>query len=633
VSDITVSVTSTGITVSVASSSPGAIVVGQQGPAGPPVPAGTNTRVLFSDNEAVGTHSGFTFDKTTGQLTLPGLVEQYNGATAQGYRLYNNRIDAANYERGGVEWNGTALRVFTERAGTGSVRGIVINSAAGIQIGTSGTGRILIGADGHILPDSVDVAYDFGNATWRWRDFHIGRDIYLARKLTLGAGAYITGSATLGGTIFNSADDLLNVAKFNNDQTSSFWGHVSPSAFKNTQIDLGIGASARWRSAYFQGTVFANEAGDGTGGFDLFRASPGLYVLTRSATGVLLKSQGSITLGVATGQDFQVTAGKLWANSPFATNIELRDGANARSLTVFNTYTDAANSEYGVLRWTTNVFEVGADANGTGTLRQLRLRTRGGASILFAPGFGGGGDKWEMNSSGHLAALAAYNITTTGAVTTTNLSVAGNPVVGTGATNPKINFGSTGATALALRVTAVASDTLDVVRNDEGSYYKMRALTFDAIGGQIKFPAVQVASADANTLDDYREVAPGTTFVPTILFGGAAVGLTYSVQHARYTKIGNVVHFKITIQLTNKGSSVGAVTVGGMPFNAAAGTGYTTFSITGGSLTGVTAPLQAYIADNSGSITLAQGFGTLTTLQDTNIANNSLLMIAGEYFV
>lgn len=83
--------------------------------------------------------------------------------------------------------------------------------------------------------------------------------------------------------------------------------------------------------------------------------------------------------------------------------------------------------------------------------------------------------------------------------------------------------------------------------------------------GQIAFPATQVPSAGANTLDDYEE----GTFTPTIAFGGNAVGVSYGVQTGTYTKIGNFVFFQITLSISNKGSSTGDVTVGTLPFTPA----------------------------------------------------------------
>lgn len=78
--------------------------------------------------------------------------------------------------------------------------------------------------------------------------------------------------------------------------------------------------------------------------------------------------------------------------------------------------------------------------------------------------------------------------------------------------------------------------------------------------GQIKFPASQNASANANTLDDYEE----GTFTPTL--GGTA---SYSSRTGTYTKIGRLVSFTIemTVNSINSGS---ATTISGLPFTASA---------------------------------------------------------------
>ena len=83
-----------------------------------------------------------------------------------------------------------------------------------------------------------------------------------------------------------------------------------------------------------------------------------------------------------------------------------------------------------------------------------------------------------------------------------------------------------------------------------------------AAAGQIKFPAAQNASSDANTLDDYEE----GTFTATLSFGGASTGITYDSRVTRYVKIGKCVHYFIRMQLSSKGTSTGAAQISGMPF-------------------------------------------------------------------
>ena len=89
--------------------------------------------------------------------------------------------------------------------------------------------------------------------------------------------------------------------------------------------------------------------------------------------------------------------------------------------------------------------------------------------------------------------------------------------------------------------------------------------TFDGI----KFPATQVPSADANTLDDYEEgtwtpafSCSGGTWTPA----GATAG--------RYVKIGNAVHISGTLIGGMSGARTGDVTITGFPFTCAAIPGY-----------------------------------------------------------
>jgi hypothetical protein len=91
--------------------------------------------------------------------------------------------------------------------------------------------------------------------------------------------------------------------------------------------------------------------------------------------------------------------------------------------------------------------------------------------------------------------------------------------------------------------------------------------------GQIKFPATQVPSADANTLDDYEE----GTFSPTIIGTTTAGTATYTQQNGRYTKIGRLVQFEIFI-VYSAGTGTGNMDISGLPFTIG-GSSYPSFTI------------------------------------------------------
>jgi len=77
----------------------------------------------------------------------------------------------------------------------------------------------------------------------------------------------------------------------------------------------------------------------------------------------------------------------------------------------------------------------------------------------------------------------------------------------------------------------------------------------------ITFPATQVTSADANTLDDYEE----GTFTP-VLVGVTTSGTgTYSFQNGLYTKIGDTVMFFIFLAWSAH-TGTGNMRINGLPF-------------------------------------------------------------------
>jgi hypothetical protein len=144
------------------------------------------------------------------------------------------------------------------------------------------------------------------------------------------------------------------------------------------------------------------------------------------------------------------------------------------------------------------------------------------------------------------------------------------------------------------------------------------SLLLDLRGGKIKFPATQVASADVNTLDDYEE----GTWTPTLNFGGATTGITYSTRTAEYIKIGKFVFASFSIVLTSKGSATGSATFTGMPF-APATQGFGTTGSFNSMASLTVAPL--YAAFTSTINIRGAGATGNTTLTDVNFTNTTTL--------
>lgn len=179
---------------------------------------------------------------------------------------------------------------------------------------------------------------------------------------------------------------------------------------------------------------------------------------------------------------------------------------------------------------------------------------------------------------------------------------------------------------------AAAESSPDIIAPDTGAGDKRWLLqAYNAGAGvvtasAIKFPATQVASTDLNTLDDYEE----GTFTPTLLFGGAAVGMAGSFS-ASYTKIGRIVNFLIMITLTAKGSSSGTATISGFP------TGVQSLSVTPVSvyINGVTFAnmLDCFVSVDTITLREVTEDGTISNLTQADFLDTSQIHIAGTFRV
>ncbi len=144
--------------------------------------------------------------------------------------------------------------------------------------------------------------------------------------------------------------------------------------------------------------------------------------------------------------------------------------------------------------------------------------------------------------------------------------------------------------------------------------------------GQLAFPATQNPSANANTLDDYRE----GLWTPAVTFGGAAVGVTYSGSNrGRYTKIGRLVAATGILSLSDKGSSTGGAAITGLPFSSvnavpvsSAPLGYAT------NMSSISGAVLGIVPQNSAVIALYHtNGGNSSSLTNANFTNTT-----GIYF-
>lgn len=149
-----------------------------------------------------------------------------------------------------------------------------------------------------------------------------------------------------------------------------------------------------------------------------------------------------------------------------------------------------------------------------------------------------------------------------------------------------------------------------------------------ATAGQVKFPSTQNASADANTLDDYKEA----TFTPVLSFGGGSTGITYGAQIGVITKVGRMVQATVNITLTNKGSSAGAASITGLPVTSASGSDSPCAVQINNFAAGTITTVQAQVSASTSAIGPSRyAAGANTGLADTDFTNTSVFKATCNY--
>jgi len=326
--------------------------------------------------------------------------------------------------------------------------------------------------------------------------------------------------------------------------------------------------------------LFASSSGTVSAGIQLDAANTRIDVLTAGTQRWRFTSTGHLVAFVDNTYDIGAS-GATRPRDLFLGRDLAVSGNIIGSGQVTGTTDTAGNFGVNIrARASDNIFSVLQFSNNAGTTRYAAILAVNTPELRFTVGTGN--DQWRMNSSGHFIAT----------------------------TDNTVDIGASGAT----RPRTVYVGT-------------------EVVTPAVKFPATQVASADANTLDDYEE----GTWTPGFSFGGGTTGITYngSFTGGSYTKIGRLVVVFGTITLTAKGASTGTAQITGLPFslpNSYLRLGSASMLINNITFTGQTA-LQADL--NATTITFYQTTeaGVRSVLTDTNFANNSDVQFTLSYMV
>jgi hypothetical protein len=122
------------------------------------------------------------------------------------------------------------------------------------------------------------------------------------------------------------------------------------------------------------------------------------------------------------------------------------------------------------------------------------------------------------------------------------------------------------------------------------------------------------------------------TWTPGINFGGGNTGVTYTSRSASYIRIGNIVFFKLSIVLSNKGSGGGSLTIDTFPFTATSVA--CPLKIIATNMTGLSFSMDAEMASSGDSILVYTWSSTgVTALTETKVTNTSTFRVSGAVFI
>jgi hypothetical protein len=245
------------------------------------------------------------------------------------------------------------------------------------------------------------------------------------------------------------------------------------------------------------------------------------------------------------------------------------------------------------------------------------------------------GGSWSVFNSTNLA--TGGNLQANWTDITSQIGAYYKPLLNSAANEIGILEGASGANYIGISGTtgiATGSTVYSAIFNLSSSLSSSAGPTFDHIhltNGQIGFPAVQVPSADVNTLDDYEE----GTWTPGISFGAGTTGITYNATYTTgyYTKIGNVVAISAFLNLTSKGTSTGTALITGLPFtvsdNIAA---YAAVALRFNKISFAN-QFNGYAIVNTTTIGLEEitEAGAMTNITNTDFADDSQIILSVTY--
>ncbi len=307
-------------------------------------PGGSNTQIQFNDGGTFGGDVDLTYNKTTNLLTSKGDILLDDGGS------FTTTLQTVT---------ATANRTISFPDATGTVA----------LVGGS-SGQVLVNTNGAVAGLSTLTSDASGNLTLT------ARLINAFNSLASAPAKLFSGTWFTGGTSTTTKPHVLIEPA---GTTSNNFSPLGTGFAVNAPA--GFGGDLAWFGVGGQSRITLSSAG--TVGCVNLLATTGAFVnLQNNGGGYQINSSGRINLNVI---------GSLcWAPDVFNGNPDLivlrgaantlaqRNGTNAQTSWIFNTYTSDTNFERARLGWASNVFLFGTE-KGTagGTARAIEFQTNG----------------------------------------------------------------------------------------------------------------------------------------------------------------------------------------------------------------------------------------------------------------
>jgi len=257
---------------------------------------------------------------------------------------------------------GTTYYVIAVDANTFQIATSWANSMAGTAVNTSGSQSGTQTGTRGAIDQMLRVQSASGTTNFPGADFAIQG----SRGTGTGAGGSIIFQVAPAGSSGTAQNAYSTALTINNDARTIV---LAP-----TRTDYGtIGCG----TDNYRSIVLVGSADNGIAAVRNTGSVEGLIVRSTSAIGWL----NSANVGSASIDNASCLLYRDAANT-----LALRNGTNAQTFRVYNTYTDASNYERGVMGWTTNELIIGTEAAGTGSDRVLKIKTGATYTWTFSSG-------------------------------------------------------------------------------------------------------------------------------------------------------------------------------------------------------------------------------------------------------